>query len=97
MNTTFLAVYFLSLAICLTWFLMARRKGRTAIPSVILAVDMVFGVVLVRLAARSVPGLCSSERCALRVVEIFDFSSYMMIAFVVIAVALIFSNLMKRN
>ncbi|WP_369937299.1 hypothetical protein [Xanthomonas tesorieronis] len=97
MNATFLAVYFLSLAVSLGWFFMAWRKGRAIAPSVILAMDMIFGVVLVRLAARGVPGLCSSEQCVSRVVRVFDFSSYMMMAFVAIAVALLFFAVKKRG
>lgn len=97
MNATFLAVYFLSLAISLAWFLMAWRKGRAIVSSIVLAMDMIFGVVLARLAARGVPGLCSSEQCVSRVVRVFDFSSYMMMAFVVIALALLFLAVKKRG
>lgn len=97
MNQNFLVVYFLSLAISLGWFFMAWRKGSAVIPSVFLAMDMIFGVVLVRLAARGVPGLCSSEQCASRVVRVFDFSTYMMMAFVVITVALLFVVVKQRG
>lgn len=97
MNATFLYIYFLSLAISLAWFLMAWRKGRAIVPSIVLAMDMIFGVVLSRLAARGVPALCSSEECILRVVQAFDFSTYMMMAFVVITVALLFVVVKKRG
>ena len=97
MNKTFLVFYFLLLAISLCWFFMAWRKGSAVIPSVFLAMDMIFGVVLVRLAARGVPGLCSSEQCVSRVVRVFDFSSYMMMVFVAITVALLFVVVKKRG
>lgn len=97
MNEKFLVVYFLSLAVCLGWFLIAWRKGGAIVPSVILAMDMIFGVVLVRLAARGVPGLCSSEQCVSRVVGAFDFSSYMMLSFVAISVILLVLAIKKRG
>jgi len=96
MDATFLVTYFLSLAISLGWFFMAWRKGRAIVPSIVLAMGMIFGVVLVRLAARGVPALCSSEQCASRVVRVLDFSSYVMMAFVAITVALLFVAVKKR-
>lgn len=97
MNTNFLITYFLSLAIFFGWFLMAWRRGRAIVPSIILAADVIFGVVLVRLAARNVPGLCSSERCASKFVQVFDFSSYMLVSLVAITFALLFLAAKKRG
>lgn len=96
MNTVFLTVYFFSLVIFFGWFFMAWRKGHAIVPSIVLVMDMIFGVVLVRLAARGVPGLCSSEQCVSSVVRVFDFSICMMLGFVAITVALIFVALKKR-
>ncbi|WP_369934801.1 hypothetical protein [Xanthomonas tesorieronis] len=97
MNNNFLIAYFLSLAISCGWFLMERRRGRTIVPSIVLAVDMTLGVVLVRLAARNVPGLCSSKHCVAQFVQIFDFSSYMLVALMAITFVLLFLAVKKKG